>query len=284
MLGQGQERSSRDLNLKRRAELVVDVLTATHAISTLTHRQRIVEQPHMSADSRVGASRGSDRDRIDSRLRSWSRFLVTAVAIVGSAYNGTTQAADDPSKELGCGDTYTEALAIGRIANNAWNRQAAGDYPSRQCIRLRSTPNGQQYGWSWDWPTQSDTLLSFPQVIFGWKPWDGGKSSHPQLPMRIAEVGRLELSYEIETRASGKHNLATTLWLTRTGSIGAEPNPKDINTDLMIWTDGFDFDPFGTQVGRASIDGLDFEVWFASELSTPDADGPRWSYVAYRAT
>lgn len=120
MLGQGQERSSRDLNLKRRAELVVDVLTATHAISTLTHRQRIVEQPHMSADSRVGASRGSDRDRIDSRLRSWSRFLVTAVAIVGSAYNGTTQAADDPSKELGCGDTYTEALAIGRIANNAW--------------------------------------------------------------------------------------------------------------------------------------------------------------------
>jgi hypothetical protein len=72
--------------------------------------------------------------------------------------------------------------------------------------------------------------------------------------------------------------------LTRSGVTGAEPNPKDISTDLMIWTDGFAFDPFGTQVGRTSIDGLDFEVWLARDLGDDSADGPRWNYVAYRST
>jgi hypothetical protein len=52
----------------------------------------------------------------------------------------------------------------------------------------------------------------------------------------------------------------------------------------MVWTDGFAFDPFGSRVGHAFIDGLDFEVWFARDLGDSSADGPRWNYVAYRST
>jgi hypothetical protein len=209
--------------------------------------------------------------------------LVAAVWIPFVGCTGADTLSDAKSAELGCDQAFAQELPSFRIANNAWNKERAGTYAVRQCIRIRDGAHGPEYGWAWDWPAESDTLLSFPQVIFGWKPWDGGASSHPELPIQIATIDKLRLSYAVETRATGKHSLATTLWLTRSGVTGTEPNPKDISTDLMIWTDGFAFDPFGTQVGHTSIDGLDFEVWLARDLGDDSADGPRWNYVAYRS-
>ncbi|HKE95527.1 MAG TPA: hypothetical protein VKB34_14535, partial [Povalibacter sp.] len=121
-------------------------------------------------------------------------------------------------------------------------------------------------------------------VVFGWKPWNGGTSSHQDLPVRIDALGTLRLSYAMQTRATGKYSLATTLWLTRTGTVNEQPNPRDISTDLTIWMDGFSFPPFGSQVDRATIDDVEFEIWLARDLNAGTADGPRWNYVAYRST
>ena len=211
-------------------------------------------------------------------------LTLAAVTVCIGCKSAALSSAKDALVDLRCNEAYSEDLPFGRVANNAWNRQLAGNYPWKQCIRARYDSHGREYGWSWEWPIGGDTLISFPQVIFGWKPWDGGASSHPRLPIRIAAIDRLTLSYAMETTANGKHNLATTLWLTRSGRISTEPNPKDISTDLMVWTDGFAFDPFGSRVGRASIDGIDFEVWLARGLGDSSADGPRWNYVAYRST
>lgn len=182
---------------------------------------------------------------------------------------------------LGCDDAYSVPTPLGRIANNVWNRQAAGEHPFRQCILVRDTPEGDEYGWSWEGLPVGDTLISFPQVVLGWKPWDGGASSHPELPVRIADLAGLRLSYDVRTRAFGKYNLATTLWLTRSGAEGEAPDPMDITADVMIWSEGSGFDPFGTRVGNVTIDGTELEVWFAPDLGDPSGEGPRWNYVAY---
>lgn len=218
------------------------------------------------------------------RLRTVSFLgaLLAAALCAACSTSAVTPAARE--KSLGCEDAYSIDTPLGRIANNVWNRQAVGAYPFRQCILMRDAHGGAQYGWSWDAPPAGATLISFPQIVLGWKPWTGGTSSHPELPIRVSDLAQLRLAYAAETRATGKYSLAATLWMTRTGAIGAAPNPMDIATDIAIWTDGFAFDPFGAQVGHASIDGIDFEVWFARDLGDSTAAGPRWNYVAYRAT
>jgi hypothetical protein len=215
--------------------------------------------------------------------RTLALALAAGIACIGCRSAGLSSANVNTAEQR-CDEAYSEDLPRGRVANNAWNKQLAGSYSWEQCIRVRNDSHSTEYGWSWDWPIGGDTLVSFPQIVFGWKPWDGGASSHPRLPMRIAVIHRLNLSYEMETTAKGKHNLATTLWLTRSGAISTEPNPMDISTDLMVWTDGFAFDPFGSRVGHTSIDGIDFEVWLARDLGDSSPDGPRWNYVAYRST
>lgn len=182
---------------------------------------------------------------------------------------------------LGCDDAYSVDTPLGRIANNVWNRQAAGEHPFRQCILVRDTEDGAEYGWSWEGLPAGDTLVSFPQVVLGWKPWEGGASSHAALPVRIADLAALRLTYDAASTASGKHNLATTLWLTRSGAVGKAPNPKDIAADVMVWSAASGLDPFGKRVGNVTIDGTEFELWFAPNLGDPSGGGPRWNYVAY---
>lgn len=214
------------------------------------------------------------------------KAAIVLAAIAAGGCSSTEAVTTSSAVDLGCSDAYSETLPVGRIANNVWNRQAVGAQRAEQCVRARSLTesDAREYGWRWGLPPESSTLISFPQVVYGWKPWDGGETSHPRLPIRIADIGTLRLSYAMETSAEGKHNLATTLWLTRSGATGAEPNPKDISTDLMVWTDSSDLDPFGERVGYASIDGLDFEIWFARDMGDASGEGPRWNYVAYRAT
>src|SRR5690606_26712966 len=168
--------------------------------------------------------------------------VVAAAAIAVSSCSRTETLARPAAEDLGCGDAHSAPRAVGRIANNVWSTPPAGASESAQCVRVRRVSGTKEYGWRWDWPPESDALISFPQVVYGWKPWDGGESSHPRLPMRIADIGTLRLSYEMKTSAEGEHNLATTLWLTRSGATSPEPNPKDISTDLMVWTDSSDLD------------------------------------------
>lgn len=210
--------------------------------------------------------------------------MLLATAFCGGCQQSAPAAPAQGVRTLGCDDAYSIDTPLGRIANNAWNRPAAGEYPFEQCILVRDASGGAEYGWSWDAPPAGDTLVSFPQVVLGWKPWNGGTSSHSGLPVRIADLASLRLTYTLETRATGKYNQATTLWVTRTGAVGEAPDPADIAADVMIWSDGFAFDPFGMRVGHVNIDGADFDIWFAPDLGDPSGDGPRWNYVAYRHT
>lgn len=215
-------------------------------------------------------------------------FTCRLALCVLTAAAGTAASADTPpvpAREASCADGYETDTDVGRLTNNMWNKQAAGGASYRQCIRYRGDPPEREYGWTWSWPEEGQTLLAFPQTVFGWKPWNGGTSTTPELPIRIDRIRDLRLAYEMETAATGKHNLATALWLTRTGRTGAEPDPADISADINIWTDGFDFEPSGDRIGEATIDGIAFEVWHDEDMGDASAaNSNRWTHVVYRST
>jgi hypothetical protein len=195
-----------------------------------------------------------------------------------------TAAGSKVARDLSCEDAYAVDTPIGRLTNNVWNKQAAGGAPYKQCLRTRGEEVRREYGWSWDWPVHSTTLLAYPQTIFGWKPWNGGSSSHERLPIRLLDVQSFRLDYSVEIDAHGKHNLATALWLTRSGRTSADPNPADISADVNIWSEGFEFDPLGTKIGEVSIDGTTFEIWHAADMGDASAaNSNRWTHVVYRA-
>lgn len=206
---------------------------------------------------------------------------LTAAAAT-AASSGTPPAS---AHDLSCADAYEVDTSVGRLTNNVWNKQAAGGAPYRQCLRYRGEPPAREYGWSWSWPAEGDVLLAFPQTVFGWKPWNGGTSTTPKLPIRIDRIHALRLTYTVETVATGKHNLSMALWLTRSGQTGAEPNPADISADINIWTGGFDFDPSGERIGQATIGGVTFEVWHARDMGDASAASSyRWTHIVYRST
>jgi hypothetical protein len=187
----------------------------------------------------------------------------------------------DEAKDVSCADYASVDTNVGHISNNVWDKQAAGAQPYRQCIRTR----GGKFGWSWQWPANpGNRVFAYPETVMGWKPWNGGVSTFKHLPIQISAINTFTLSYNVETTAHGKHNLSTSLWIIRSGRTSAEPRPKDVTAELMVWTDGFDFHPAGNKIADTMIDGIPFEVWSATNWSdVSKTNTNHWNYIAYRS-
>ncbi|HEY0818002.1 MAG TPA: hypothetical protein VGD46_04435 [Rhizobacter sp.] len=188
-------------------------------------------------------------------------------------------------QQLTCADFGTvEVAALGRLTNNTWNKAAAGSYASTQCLMSRPQGAATQYGWSWNWPANGTTVYAYPEVILGWKPWDGGTSNTPLLPARIGTLQNFTWAYDVDVSTSGRHNLSTSMWITRTGATPTGINPQDIANEFMIWTAGNGFQPGGSHVATVTLGNHSFEVWYAQDWGDLSGANPnRWSYVAYRA-
>ncbi|WOB05915.1 GH12 family glycosyl hydrolase domain-containing protein [Piscinibacter gummiphilus] len=205
----------------------------------------------------------------------------------GGGGGGSSAPAPAPATQLpACGDFATlEVSGLGRLTNNTWNKAAAGNFAATQCLQSRSVGATTQYGWSWSWPTNGSTVYAYPEIIVGWKPWDGGTSNHPHLPARINTLQRFDWQYDLSVSTGGSYNVATSLWITRTGATPTGTNPQDIANEMMIWTAGSGFPPGGQRQPDANIGGQIFEVWYAQDWGDLSGANPnKWSYIAYRAT
>jgi Glycosyl hydrolase family 12 len=219
-------------------------------------------------------------------LDSLPRFVtILALCCCGCVTEPKPADADgSAARDVSCVDGFELDTTVGRVTNNAWNKQAIGSAPYRQCVRSRNIGGAQQHGWSWSWPVQSDTLLAYPQTVFGWKPWNGGVSTRPDLPIRVGSIRTFALNYSTQSHWKGKANFAASLWLTRSGRTGTEPNPPDISADLNIWN-GLEVVPSATHVTTATIDGVRFEVWFApAKGNASGASGNQWNHIVYRCS
>ncbi len=217
-------------------------------------------------------------------------LLLNACGGGGAADGGTTTTPPvETITSLGCNANQLVRLASGaNLFNNTWNSAAAGRYDWAQCLQQRSLGTVVDVGWNWRWPETGDQVYAYPSIVVGAKPWDGGPGNDARFPRRIADTPRLQISYEVQTSASGNQNLATSLWFTRTTATPAVPVESDITAEIMIWSDYTPamVDEAGGPSfrGQITVDGRVYRVYAATDWG--DASGgsaQRWTFIVYVA-
>src|SRR5688572_18033065 len=187
------------------------------------------------------------------------------LALLSIACRPKQSAAPSPGKSAPGVTAHCTAYASAtdgpyKYENNTWGSdKAKGAW--EQCLLERSVAGKKEYGWTWNFPGFDPSVFSYPEIIFGWKPWSGGPSSDARFPMKVKDVKTLVMHYEVETDASGNYNLAPEVWLTRTRGAG-EPNPKILSAEIMFWVEtAGGARPAGSVIDRPTIAGTTYELW-----------------------
>lgn len=170
-----------------------------------------------------------------------------------------------------------------KYENNVWgSAKAQGKF--EQCLLKREVLGRTQYGWRWDWPGFDKTVFSYPQIIFGWKPWSGGDSTDSRFPVRISSIEALTLSYGVVTEASGSYNLAPEIWLIGAGTqASTAANPSIITAEVMFWMDyKSGAQPAGRVVSTPVLDGITYELWKEDSIGDK-GDGTGWVLFSFKS-
>jgi hypothetical protein len=164
--------------------------------------------------------------------------------------------------------------------NNQWGSgKARGKF--EQCLLKRDVGGRTEYGWTWDFPGVDTSVFAYPEIIFGWKPWTGGKPSDPRFPLRVADVQKLSLSYEVATEATGHYNLAPEVWITHAKPSGIAPNPSLISAEIMFWVESAgQTRPAGGVVDHTVVDGKRYDLW-RMDGAGDKGNGQGWRLLSF---
>jgi len=198
-----------------------------------------------------------------SRVGSGSMLLVFALCAVGCRpYPGAhAPGVDAPGVKSWCENNATLGGGAYHYENNQWG-WAKEHSRYEQCLLEREVSGQTERGWTWAWPGQDSSVFAYPEIIFGWKPWTGGKSSDPRFPLKLSNVRELAIDYAVETSATGSYNLAPEVWLIRGRPSAGERNPGLISAEIMFWVEASGVArPAGSVVDRPTIAGKQYEVW-----------------------
>jgi hypothetical protein len=178
-----------------------------------------------------------------------------------------------------CGAYATLERGSYQLMNNAFAREEARG-PWEQCLLRREVDGKEQLGWSWSWPGFRPSSYGFPELIFGWKPWSE-RSTDARLPVRLADVQRLDVQYAVHTESSGKHSLSLGMWLTDSGQVAS--NPRAIRTEVAIWLDQEEgLTPAGQRIESVSLNDQRYELWYEpNHGDRGDASG--WDLYYFQA-
>ncbi|WP_281612627.1 hypothetical protein [Flammeovirga sp. SubArs3] len=164
------------------------------------------------------------------------------------------------------------------IENNAWN---AGNLPNNsytQCIYAYDKNDLSIVGWEWQYPDNAYGVNAYPQLIYGWKPWQSA-SSTTALPKKIEDISTLKVNYEVEvTRNDGDYNLAFDNWI----NSSAEVTPQNILFEFMIWEDDHQLVPFGDFQENVTTTNGTYKFFMGEPDWEPE--GSNWTYLAFQRT
>ena len=148
--------------------------------------------------------------------------------------------------------------------SNVWNKAAAGDEPYEQCILRRVVDGEDEYGWRWRWPLGNGDVKGYPEVIYGFKPWN--LPTRTALPKQISALRELRVDYEAYLDAEGAYNLAFSMWVTRDNP----PTPEGITHEIMVWMDrSCGFEPYpDSRVAEVELGGATYTLVIETEQST----------------
>lgn len=169
-----------------------------------------------------------------------------------------------------------------RFENNEWGHaKARGDF--EQCLLERNVDGERQFGWRWAWPGYEPTVYAYPEIVFGWKPWTGGKPTDPRFPLAIRKIKELSVEYDVETVADGHYNLAPEIWLSSSGAWSEKRNPSLLTTEIMFWLEhAGGVRPSGDIVDHPTIENVAYELWKAGSVGDR-GDGRGWRLYSFRS-
>lgn len=177
-----------------------------------------------------------------------------------------------------------QSLALGsyRYLTNGWGLDKSGGLSEQQLIQ-RTKNKATQTGWYWYWSGLDRSVFAYPEVMTGWKPWNGGTSTDSRLPVHLSKSKGLVVDYAADVRATGSYNLAISTWLSaRDWSLS--PDPAAITTEVMVWPDyTAGATPQGALWGAFTVAGEAYEVWWAVGYGKRyRSDGQGWTVLTLR--
>ena len=167
-----------------------------------------------------------------------------------------------------------------KYENNQWGSgKARGKF--EQCLLKRELDGRTEYGWTWDFPGVDTSVFAYPEIIFGWKPWSGGAPSDARFPLRVADVKKLSIVYEVTTDATGHYNLAPEVWLTHQKPGNFAANPALISTEIMFWVESAgQARPAGGIVDHTVVDGKRYDLW-RMDRAGDKGNGQGWRLLSF---
>lgn len=157
------------------------------------------------------------------------------------------------------------------IENNTWNIRAAR---SNWQQTIFFDPATGSRGWKWDFSGEKDgEPKTYPEIIFGRKPYDNYKSTTSRLPVALT-AAQFRLEYDYVTRAEGSYNTSTDISFTDS----TNPAPANIRAKLMIWFDRRNMPFFESKtLKKAVIGGRQHEVFINLNHTS---GGEKWVFIA----
>jgi len=181
-----------------------------------------------------------------------------------------------------CNNGYSVADGPYRYENNQWGSDKAQG-PFEQCLLKRSVDGKTQRGWSWSFPGTDPSVFSYPEIIFGWKPWTGGKTTDPHLPARVGDFKKLTIVYDVESQVTGSYNLAPEIWIIDRNLKSGPAAPSSIRAEVMFWVDsGGVAQPGGAIVARPVVNGEPYELWQQDGANGSGASASQWRLLSFK--
>jgi hypothetical protein len=185
-----------------------------------------------------------------------------------------------PEVKAECGNAATVTDAPYRYENNQWGSGKERE-KFEQCLLERTAAGRTERGWTWNWPGTNSSVFAYPEIIFGWKPWTGGRSTDHRFPLRLSEMQHLVIEYDVETTATGSYNLAPEVWLVSGRSGAGVPNPSSISAEIMFWVEAAGVaQPGGAVVDRPQVGGINYELWQLDNAGDNGTGG--WRLLSFK--
>lgn len=179
----------------------------------------------------------------------------------------------DPNLPTKCEDWASFRFADYTLSNNVWNKGAVKGY--EQCVRHGAPRGLYRSGWTWDWPdTGNAHVRAYPEIIFGWKPWDDIPTT-AKLPKPLSALAGVTATYRIAVAGTGAFNTTFDLWLIPDAAPVKDPatgQPR-ISTEVMVWVANQDLRPAGTVIDTVP-------ATFGTLTLYREAF-PNWTYYAF---
>ncbi len=167
---------------------------------------------------------------------------------------------------ISCEDNAETRAGEYLLSNNVWGKGSITEY--EQCIACTELKSGREFRWEWSWPETGSNVKAYPEIIYGWKPWNA-QSTTDELPRPLADIDSIIVSFRKTVSVlNGSGNLAFDIWITSTDI----PSGSVIRHEIMIWLERSVLAPGGTRRGTEVIDGRVFE-FYKGEFD--------WTYLAF---